>query len=408
MAKWPQLQKRRLGFLRFCLHAPEGQELLRRFIAVTLAPIANHPALHSICLANEPVNPEEPCEPAKAQWRAWLEKRHENIQQLNACYGSTYASFDAVPLPDPLGPRPSLPVWMDYVRFNQEDFADWHKMLADAIHKVAPSLPVHTKAMAHTLINGTTVSQGVDATLFGAFSNINGCDGAAFLDFSSQDAEIAVDWQTSGMTCDLLRSVFDAPVFNSENHLIMDRETSRIPANRIRAALWQEAVHGQSATTIWVWEVCYDNKHDLAGNIMYRPACTEAVGIVNCDLNRAAPEITALQQAKPDVLLLQSFTSPVWDQGYDHCLMQLYTALSFTGLKVGFLSERQLEGGLVPDAPVVFVPDIAHLSDAAAASLRKFSGHLVFVGKNDALARTPARRAHRTCTWCGRHTQGAI
>ena len=76
-----------------------------------------------------------------------------------------------------------------------------------------------------------------------------------------------------------------------------------VPARHIRATLWQAAAHGQSATTSWVWERTFDPKSDFAGSIMHRPACAEAVGVVNYDLNRAALEITAIPQAPPRVLL---------------------------------------------------------------------------------------------------------
>ena len=79
LAKWPHLRKQREGFLQYCLHAPESRELLRRFIATAIAPLKDHPALHSICLSNEPVNEEEPCEFAKQQWQSWLEKRHGDV-----------------------------------------------------------------------------------------------------------------------------------------------------------------------------------------------------------------------------------------------------------------------------------------------------------------------------------------
>ena len=65
LAKWPHLRRHREGFLQYCLHATEGQELLQRFIAVLLEPLKDHPALHSICLSNEPVNKEEPCDAAR-------------------------------------------------------------------------------------------------------------------------------------------------------------------------------------------------------------------------------------------------------------------------------------------------------------------------------------------------------
>jgi hypothetical protein len=386
LAKWPHLRQHREGFLQYCLHAPEGREVLRRFIAALIPPLKDHPALHSICLSNEPVNEEEPCEPAQRQWQVWLEQRHGKVANLNPLCGSNFTAFAAVPLPNPFGPRPAPALWMDYVRFNQEGFADWHKLLADAIHEAAPGLPVHAKAMTWTMINDGDVKYGVDATLFGGFSDLNGNDSVNF--YGDGDGEFAQGWQMNAMACDLQRSVLDAPVFNTENHLIADRDTGFVPAAHIRAALWPAAVHGQSATTIWVWERTFDPKSDFAGSIMHRPACAEAVGLVNHDLNRAALDITALQQARPPALLLQSVTAAVWDAGrYTDCLGKLYAALSFTGLKLGFVTERQLEAGIVPDAPVVFVPGITHCSDAAVASLRRFKGRLVFIGEGNLLTR---------------------
>jgi hypothetical protein len=404
MAKWPQLHKRREGFLQYCLHAPESRELLRRFIAVAIRPLKDHPALHSICLSNEPVNEEEPCEEAKKLWSAWLEKRHGSVAVLNARWGSMFASLAQAPLPDPFARRPAKPVWMDYIRFNQEFFADWHKMLADAVHEVAPGLPVHAKAMTWTLVSGGDIHFGVDATLFGRFSNINGNDSINFYNFDQ--GEFAQDWLPNAMGYTLQRSALDAPVFNTENHVIVDRERRYVPASQIRAALWQEAIYGQSANTIWVWERCFDRKSDFAGSIMHRPACAEAVGRVNCDLNRAALEVTALQQARPQVLLVQSVTASVWDaDAYGDCLSKLFTALSFTGLTPGFVTERQLEAGLVPAAAVVCVPAIGHFSDAALATLRKFQGRLVFVGQDDPMthdeygkARGPALSGEKIST----------
>ena len=380
LKKWPHLRKHREGFLQYCLHAPEGRELLRRLIATVIPLIKDHPALHSICLSNEPVNEEEPCEPARQAWHAWLAKEgHTNVAALNSQCGSNFASFADVPLPDPFGPRPARALWSDYIRFNQEFFAGWHAMLADAVHAVAPGLPVHAKAMTWTMLNESDLKYGVEATLFGRFSDINGNDAVNFYSFG--DGEFAQGWQGNAMGHDLQRSVLDAPVFNTENHLIEDRNTRYVPAAHVRAGLWQAAVHGQSATAIWVWERTFDAKSDFAGSIMHRPACAEAVGRLNHDLNRAALEVTALQQARPQVLLVQSVSAGVWDAGhYGECLEKLYTALAFTGLKLGFVTERQLEAGVVPDVPVIFVPGIVHLSDKAVVGLRQFKGQLVLVG----------------------------
>ena len=393
LEKWPQLRVHREGFLQYCLHAPEGRELLRRFIHAALEPVKDHPALQSICLSNEPVNEEEPCEPARQQWQAWLEKRHGTIAALNSLCGSNFTAFAEVPLPNPFSPQPRSALSMDFLRFNQESFADWHRMLADAVHEVAPTLPVHAKAMTWTLLNSADVKYGVDATLFAKFSNLNGNDSANYFEFG--DGEFCQSWQLNAMGHDLQRSVLDAPVFNTENHLIADRDTRPVPAAHVRAALWQAAVHGQSATAIWVWERTFDPASDFAGSIMHRPACAEAVGIVNYDLNRAALEVTALQQAPEQALLLQSVSASVWDAGdYDDCLLKLYTALSFTGLKLGFVTERQLETGSIPKAPVIFVPAVVHFSGAAWAGLRQFKGRVVLVG-DDVLSRDEYGRERR-------------
>lgn len=385
MEEWPQLKKDNIGFLKYCLHAPEGQELLRRFLTKTIVPLKDHPALHSICLSNEPVNKERPCAPGKRLWQTWLQDRHESIENLNACYQKQYTQWSDVPLPDPYEKPSERALWMDYVRFNQEFFADWHKMLADAVHQIAPTLPVHTKAMSWTMLIGGNVQYGVDAELFGRFSDINGNDSANYYNYES--TEFAQEWRLNAIIGDLQRSVLDAPVFNSENHIIVDRDLRYVPPSHIRSALWQAAIHGQSATTIWVWERTSNLKSDLSGSIMLRPACTEAVGLVNLDLNRAALEVTAIQQTPPQALILQSFTASTLEtQSYDQAMDKLYTALTFTGLKLGFAAERQLEAGLVPETPLLLIPNIKHLSDAAWTSLQKYKGRLVFVGDGDPLS----------------------
>ena len=386
LARWPQLRRRREGFLRYCLHAPEGQELLQRFLEVLLEPIKNHPALHSICLSNEPVNKEEPCDAARKEWQTWLQQRHGNLGRLNERHGSHYAKWLEVPLPDPFGPLPAAPLTLDYVRFNQEFFAHWHALLADGVHRIAAGLPVHAKAMTWTMLNDGDVRLGVDAELFGRFSNINGNDAVNFFGFGL--SEFAQGWEANAMGHDLQRSVLDAPVFNTENHVLEDRNVRAVPPEHIRAAIWQAAVHGQSATTIWVWDRAFDSRSDFAGSILERPACAEAVGVVNCDMNRAAKELTALQQARPEVLLLHGTSSLVWDGArHTDCRNKLYTALAFSGLKTGFITERRLEAGHLPDAPVVFVPDVVHLSDAARDTLRKYKGHLALVGGPEVLTR---------------------
>jgi hypothetical protein len=392
LEKYPHLRKRRDGFLRFCLHAPEGQELLRRYIEVIIPPLKDHPALHSICLTNEPINEEEPCEFALKEWHEWLRKRHGDIATLNRRWHTEFRRFEDVPLYNPFSqPLTPSPQSLDFVRFNQDWFAGWHKMLADAVKAIAPDLPVHAKAMTWTMLNDPDLRFGVDAYLFSGFSDINGNDSVNF--YSHGIGEFAQGWMLSAMAYDLQRSVKDVPIFNSENHIIPDREMRRVPPEHVRAALWQGAVHGQSATTIWVWERTFDPRSDFAGSIMHRPACVEAVGMTCLDLNRLADEVTALQKLKPDIFLLHSTSALLWEGAlHADTRGKLYTALSFTGLKLGFVTERQLECGDLPisagdGTPTLLIPNVVHLSDAAFENLRKLKWRIVLVGEGDLLSR---------------------
>lgn len=386
LQKYPHLRKRRNGFLQYCLHAPESQQLLREYLRTLIPPLRRYPALQSICLSNEPVSFEEPCEYATRDWHRWLQERHGDLQTLNGRWGTAYTRWEDIPLPNPFdgNDRASLPRWYDYIRFNQEFFARWHQMLADTIREVAPDLPIHAKAMSWTLLNDGDVVYGVDAYLFARFSDINGNDSVNF--YQHGEGDYAQGWLLNAMSHDLQRSVKQALVFNSENHLIPDRETRPVPAQHIHTALWQAAIHGQCATTIWVWERTYDPRSDFAGSIMHRPACAEAVGRVNLLLNRYAREVTALQQAPVEVMLLDSVTAKVWDGGaYTDALGKLYEALSFTGLKVGFVSERQLEEGQLPPARVLLISQQRHLSERAMETLLRYRGRVVFVGEGDLL-----------------------
>jgi hypothetical protein len=388
LEKYPHLRKKREGFLDYCLHAPESKELLLRYIKIIIPPLKDHPSLHSICLTNEPVNVEEPCEYALRDWHIWLAQKHGDISTLNRRWGSNYSSFEEIPLPNPFSSTYDIqtPLGMDYVLFNQEWFAGWHKMLADAIHEIAPDLPVHAKAMTWTLTGTGEVDLGVDAELFSSFSQINGNDSVNF--YSHGVGEFAQGWIGNLLPYDLQRSVKDIPIFNSENHIIPDREARYIPPAHIRCALWQQAVYGQSATTIWIWGRTYDLRSDSAGSIMHRPLCAEAVGIVNYDLNRLSEYVREIQRIKPQVHIIMSNSAKVWDGGhYSDCLDKLYTALTFSGVKIGFVTERQLERGEIPQTKIIFIPNMAHISDRAFEALKNFKGKIVIVGEGELLSK---------------------
>jgi hypothetical protein len=394
LERYPHLRVRREGFLQYCLHAPEGQEMLRRSVQALLRPLRGHPALHSVCLSNEPRSVEAPCRFATEQWHGWLRHRHPTIEALNTRWGTQYTDFDAIPLPDPFRPSdrdPPTPRWYEFTRFNAEWFASWHEKLARAVHTAIPGLPVHAKLMTWSFMHSAEVSEGIDPTLLGQVTDLHGQ--TAHSPFRHGDGEFAVDWQEALAACDLQRSIKPVPVFNSENHLVPDRDVRPVPPEHFRSALWQGAIHGQCATTLWAWERSSDPASTFAGSFADRPAATEAVGRVCRDLNRLAPEVLAFQRAPARVMILHGTATRVWDGDLStECERQLYVCLAFAGLKTGLITERQLEDGRLPgaegpDRPPILVPNIRHLSDAAFSTLSRYPGRIISVGSAQMLDR---------------------
>lgn len=382
----PALRKRREGFVQYCIHHPAARELLLRHIRVVVDAIKEHPALLSVCLANEPQNIEEPCEIATREWHGWLKSRHGSVGEFNAAHDTHHRNFDEVALPSPYDPPRDRSLWLDYIRFNQEDHAAWLRLLADAVHEVAPGLPVHVKALT-PLFTGRVQqpSVGLDPTLLARFSNLNGND--CGISFASIWSEFSQDWLDNAMGQDLQKSLNPAPTFNSETHLISDNEQRIIPPIHFRTALWQAAVHGQAASTIWLWARSTRKTSDTLRTVLERPDAIESIGRVNLDMNRAASELVALQEAPLDVAILYSMTSQVWDPQVRQETDALFTALSFMGLKIGFVTERQLEDGDKPSTSILFVPGMVHLSSHALSQLAGYTGRLVFVGGKELLVR---------------------
>jgi len=408
LEKWPHLRACSGGFLKYCIDAPESQAILRRHLEAVIPRIRGKPGLHSICLSNEPIYIESrPCRFTQAAWRDWLERRHGEIAALNRRYDAAYASFAEVPMPDPEAVAAGCH-YCDWALFNAERLAAWHRWLADVIHEMAPEIPVHAKIM-NTLFDRPNLRFGVDPEQFSKLSQINGNDAANYYDHDD-GADWANGWVRENMFYDLQRSMAALPGLNSENHLIRDRDFESIPAAHVRNVLWQGAVHGQGAATIWVWERTDDDESDFAGSIMHRPACAEAVGRTNLDLNRLAEYVTTLQRERPRVGLLYSYASIVWSDDYLRELESIYTALDLSGLRVGFVSERQLAEGGAAGFRLIVAPAACAVSDDAYAALRRFAeegGVLALIG-DQALAMDHFGEARDTAALRGLETVRAL
>ena len=403
MEKWPHLKDCTGGFFKYCVHAPESRAIIERSLRRVIPRIKDLPALHSLCLSNEPINVQvAKCPYVRRQWHEWLGRKHGDVARMNERWRTQFKRFEDVDVPE--AKFVPGPVTYDFVCFNQEVFAGFHRWMADVIHEMAPRVPVHAKIMmgAH-FHRGTHGIWSVSPELFGQLSQISGND-LGWMHHRRGDWNSG--WLRANMALDFQRSMADLPVFNSENHLIVDRDHDVIPPDHVYTVLWQEAIHGQSATTIWVWQRTNSYVSSLAGSIIHRPDCTEAAGRACLDLNRLAPQVTAIQNATPEIVLFWSQASVIQGDEHVYALRTAYEALSFLGLPLGFVTERQLaryasdEGIPLPlrAAKVVVVAGATHVPANVLAGLGRFreqGGVVLCVGdclQSDEYMQTRAER----------------
>jgi hypothetical protein len=377
---YPELRQPREGFIQYSLFAPVSLMILRRYIQSFAPHLRNQPALNSICLTNEPVNIEDARSPLQLKaWREWLQARHKTLLNLNTRWQTDYQSWDTIPIPTEGVP------FADFCEFNQEWTANWHRALAQAVKQVLPDVPVHAKLMSWLFLSDQEQRSGIDPELFAAFCELNGNDAATFYQHG-HDSPFAFSWVTTMMAHELQRSLRDAPLFNSENHIIPDREQRAVPPQHARAVLWEEAIRGLSATTFWVWERTDDPQSDFAGSLLHRPAVVEALAHTALDLNRLAPYVAALQNQPPDVYLYHSPRDLVL-QGADAVVARdhLYIALTMLGVRVGFVTERQVAARQLPAGNRrIILPGTQYISDDALLALdgyRQRGGGLAALGE---------------------------
>ena len=379
--KWPDLNLCSGGFLRYCVDAPEARAVIEKFLRTIIPELRGRPGLQSLCLSNEPIyNDTAKCPVTRRMWAQWLAREHGDIATLNRRLHTNFASFDAVPIPG--NHDFTDPQFAEWVLFNDERFAGWHRWMADIIHEMAPEIPVHAKIMAWTTDSRESLADGVDPELFGASGQISGNDcGESY----PGDREWAMGWQTQNWFYDLQRTACREPVFNTENHLTPDRSTHYVPGTYFRAALWQGAVHGQGATTIWVWERTYDRRSDFYGNVMHRPGGAEETGRVGLDLLRLAPEVAALQEAPTPVAFLYSRTAGAKSKEYFPLMRRVYVALNFTGVPIGVITDRMAARGDFGATKMLVLTAATHVPDDAFAGIARFvksGGKLLLVGKD--------------------------
>ena len=365
LKKWPQIKKGGGNFFEYCVDAQEAKALEEKFLRLVIQIFKNKPALNSFCLSNEPTfDRTAGCGNTAQMWAEYLAKVHGDVKTMNERYGTNYTRFEDVP--NPGNNNYDVPQFHDYVIFNQERFANWHKWMADVIHEMAPDIPVHAKLQSWMTLQRLTVAWGTNPEMFCEFSQLAGNDCGSY----PGSGDSGISWGGQSIWYDLLRSLGGKPIFNSENHFQPDFSTYYVAPEHYRATLWLGAVHGQAMTTAWAWEHTHDRSSCIYGNVMDRPGCAQAIGTTCLDLNRFAEEMTAIQNTPAPVAVLYSTASIAKTEPFMGTMHQAYFSLCFNGVKIDFISDKQLAAGKGANYKMVVLPDAIFLPTATFQALR--------------------------------------
>ncbi len=399
--RWPELEGAGGAFYDIKTDAPQAREIFKLNLQACLEAIGDNPALLSVCLLNEPTSQFWDKDQFRIRhWRKHMERVHGTIEKVNALEGTNYKSFNGIPVHPTTTMPPEeemTPLRYEQVRFNMDRFAEFHRFLTGVIHEARPGTITHTKTMA--LLERDALHFGTDPDQFAFIGDLNGND--TWCKYIGKGDRYATLWWRQNLFFDLQRSLREVPIINSENHIIAVSEPREIPPAHTDCVLWQGCIHGMAASINWVWEHYYEQikpenppdyySGDTFHAVLTRPENIMAVGRVGLDLMRLAPEVYKLQAATSQVAILYGITAQIWSDRADRALKLAYEAMSFNGLPVAFVSERQVREGDLTRFLAVILPSIRHAPEDVAGAVTEYAaagGTLWVIGDpSEALAR---------------------
>ena len=368
--QFPDVKTCGRGFLKYCILNPNARSVIAAHLRAVIPVLMKHPELNSYCLANEPVF-DERCEYARVFFQRWLRRKYGSVARVNALWGTNYPSLGAIPF-DKTAKNPAYRY--DALRAHQAMGADSFRFMYDVIRSMDPKMPIHIKFMAGAFGVGDN-AEGIDREALQRFCEINGCDA---VEQYPGDAYV-MGFPGQAMFYDLLRSFQPGePVFNTEDHLIRDNDPTYYPAEYVRAAYWEAAMHGMAGSTIWLWDRS-EGDSSTTNNILTRPECVEAMGRTCLDLNRLGSEVAAFTNQPTQAVILYSMASKlqVGGEAYLKALGQAYEGGYFGGVCARFISDDQVQAGGLARFKLLIVPEAANVEDAtfrAIASWAKAGG----------------------------------
>ncbi len=359
-------------------------EVEKAYIEDVLATISDYSSLGSIILVNEPsYNTSEYSTTFQPKFEQYLQTVHGTITTLNAKYGKSYSSFASVNMPTEYEASARF---YDWKNFNEGVFTAWYNKTVKIVKDVLPNIPVSVKAQNDFTKNDYNYSEdirnlrmttGVNMELLDASSDFHGNDTAAYYG-EEGSLNNTLKWY------DYLNSISNKPIYNSENHIIPDAQDATVTFNTninkfTKDTIWQSAIHGLDMSSIWTWSLASNSESKFYGHIAMRPSVISDLAKANLDLNRLASKVTAIANKTPDVAILRSDASRIYNDRYENAVTIAYNAANEAGQKVGFVSEKNIASKL-NSYKTLIIPMANNVEANVIDEISNFTGNVIIIG----------------------------
>lgn len=381
-----------VGFMN--LKSEDIKEILELHLKTVLTEAMKYKSFTNICMTNEPTYVTYNYgDIHKPDFVEYLKGVYNNdINELNRVYGESYASFEDVPWPD--GTAPSV-LFYDWKQFNDNYVYEWNKWYTDTIRKYAPGKPIHSKIMSTNFDDDSALRvhmlYGSNYEKYAEVSDVNGCDAFNYYAPVKQPQKLGNNSNPTSTSAlektqwyDMLVSNKFRPVYNTEDHVIVDSSGNYVHENAIHVGAdnWQGAIHGRGYTDYWVW-VSHHLDAATRNSFQTRPDAIYEVSKSTLDMNRLSYEVAAVADKQPEVAIMLSDTSRVYEYAYESNVYKAYEASLYTGVKTSYITDNTCEWA--HNYEVVICPDTVNVKKEVAEELLKYakSGKtLVLLGEN--------------------------
>ncbi len=361
-------------FIHYNINASEAKAIVEDHIRVVLSRVKDYDCIDSICISNEPwFDTRWFADFYNPLFRQYLQSVYGTIDKLNSACGTSYSDFSKISMPttlkDPVLGSPDK-MRYDWIEFNDKVFADWHKWMAGIVEEYMPGTPVHSKVMDNFTTDEpgerTELARGTDFELFGEFSDYAGNDGGTYYD------EGADGYYRMMFFYDFLNSAVGKPVYNSEEHIIRDRNTDFTDEQTtyVLNNMWQGAIHGRSLSTIWVWDRSYDTSSDFWGSIQFRPDAVAGLGKTSLDFLRLSDEIAEIQNDSEKIAIYYSKPSRLYTDGHTAYLLNAYKGITAKGYDVGVVTDKSI--GKLSEYNTLVIPYATHCKAETLTAIENF------------------------------------